>query len=90
MVSDDARPRRTGTYLEKDLSGEYLFYDQGGDRVHVLNGTAREIYLLCDGTRTVGAIAVSLRERFVVDEETARRDAAAAVAELLEKGLLAV
>ena len=90
MVSDDARPRRTGTYLEKDLSGEYLFYDHGGDRVHVLNGTAREIYLLCDGTRTVGAIAASLRERFVVDETTARRDAVSAIAALVEKGLLAV
>jgi hypothetical protein len=90
MVPDHAQPRRTGTYLEKDLSGEYLFYDRKGDRVHVLNGTAREIYLLCDGARTLVAIAESLRERFEVDDATARRDSASTVAALVEKGLLQV
>jgi hypothetical protein len=89
-VPDDARPKHTGTHLEKDLSGEYLFYDPSGDLVHVLNGTAREIYLLCDGTRTLGAIASSLLTRFEVDEETSRRDCTATIAELAEKGLLAV
>ena len=90
MVQDPSRPRRTGTYLEKDLSGEYLFYDREGDRVHVLNGTAREIYLLCDGTRTVAVIAGALRERFDVDEATALRDSASTIAALVEQGLLQV
>jgi hypothetical protein len=89
-VPDHARPRHTGTHIEKDLSGEYLFYDPAGDLVHVLNGTAREIYLLCDGTRSLGAIAASFLERFGVDEDTARRDCGATVAELAAKGLLEI
>jgi hypothetical protein len=89
-VTDDACPRRTGTHLEKDLSGEYLFYDPSGDLLHVLNGTAREIYLLCDGKRTLRGIASELLARFEVDEETSRRDCAATVAALSEKGLLEI
>ena len=83
MLPDDARPRPTRTHHEKDLSGEYLFYDHGGDRVHVLNGTAREIYLLCDGTRTLVEIARSLGSKYDVSEATARGDVSAAVAELV-------
>jgi hypothetical protein len=90
MVPEDARPRRTGAYQEKDLTGEYLFYDQGGGQVHVLNSSAREIYLLCDGSRTLLEIARSLPERFDVDEDTACRDAATGVADLIGKGLVVV
>jgi Coenzyme PQQ synthesis protein D (PqqD) len=90
MLPDDARPRPTRTHHEKDLSGEYLFYDHEGDRVHVLNGTAREIYLLCDGTRTLVAIARSLGSKYDVAEATALGDVSAVVAELAERGLLAV
>ncbi|MBZ5638226.1 MAG: PqqD family protein [Acidobacteriia bacterium] len=90
MVPEDAPPRPIGTHHEKDLSGECLSYDHAGDQANVLNGLAREIYLLCDGTRTTGAIARLLPERFDVDEAAARRDVAAAVGELVEEGLLTV
>ena len=90
MLPDDARPRPTRTHLEKDLSGEYLFYDHGGDRLHVLNGTAREVYLLCDGSRTLDAIARSVAESYAVGEATARTDVSAVISELVERGLLAV
>ncbi len=90
MLPVDARPRPTRTHHEKDLSGEYLFYDQRGDQVHLLNGTAREIYLLCDGSRTLAAIARSLGAKFDVAEEKALGDVSAVVAELAERGLLAV
>ncbi len=90
MLPDDARPRPTRTHLEKDLSGEDLFDDHGGDQVHVLNGTAREIYLLCDGRRTLLAIARSLAGRYAVAEATARADVSAVVAELRQRGLLEV
>ena len=43
-----------------DLGDEYLFYDRDNDRVHVLNATAREIFLLCDGSRTADEIAAEL------------------------------
>ncbi len=88
MLPADARPRPTRTHHEKDLSGEYLFYDHAGDRVHVLNGTAREIYLLCDGSRTLAAIAKSLGTMYDVAETKALGDVSAIVAELAERGLV--
>jgi PqqD family protein of HPr-rel-A system len=88
MTGSDAKPSRTGTHLEKDLSGEYLFYDHRGERVHVLNGTAREIYLLCDGALTAREIAAALREQFDVDEETALRDVGEALGRLRDAGLV--
>jgi hypothetical protein len=90
MLPDHARPRPTRTHHEKDLSGEYLFYDHGGDQVHVLNGTAREIYLLCDGSRTLDAIARAIAETYAVGEATSRTDVSAVISELVERGLLAV
>ena len=42
----------TGSLNQRDLGDEFLFYDRDGDRVHVLNGVAREVFLLCDGNRT--------------------------------------
>jgi pyrroloquinoline quinone biosynthesis protein D len=76
--------------LGKDLEEEYIFFDEKGDRVHVLNGTAREIYLLCDGTRTTGEIAKILTERFSVDEPTAMTDVASLLEELVELELVSV
>ena len=90
MLPDHARPRPTRTHHEKDLSGEYLFCDHGGAQVHVLNGTAREIYLLCDGSRTLDAIARSIAETYAVGEATSRTDVSAVISELVERGLLAV
>jgi hypothetical protein len=88
MPASPAVPRPSRRYVEKDLGEEYLFYDRDGDQVHVLNGSAREIYLACDGSRSVEGITVLLRERFAVDEGTARRDVEETLAKLSEAGLL--
>ena len=88
MPAPAAVPRPSGRYVEKDLGEEYLFYDRDGDRVHVLNGSAREIYLACDGSRSAKAITALLRERFAVDEDTAKRDVEETLARLSEAGLL--
>jgi pyrroloquinoline quinone biosynthesis protein D len=82
-------PRHTGGFTEKDLEKDYVFYDRHGDRFHILNGTAREIYLLCDGTRTPGAVAREIAERYEVDEETAMKDTCETIDRLVNLGLLA-
>jgi pyrroloquinoline quinone biosynthesis protein D len=58
----------------RDLGDEYVFYDSSGEKLHILNGTAREIYLLCDGSRTLREVAGALAEMYEVEEETARED----------------
>jgi len=88
MPSEEGRPRPVASPTGRDLEDEYVFFDENGDQVHVLNGTAREIYLLCDGTRTLGEVARMLTERFEVDEATARKDVASLVDQLVGLKLL--
>ena len=88
MSDDQRKPAPTGSLQGRDLEREYIFYDGQGDQVRVLNRTARSIYLLCDGTRTIVQIAEVIAEEFDVDRETALRDAQGLIDELIELGLL--
>jgi len=89
MRSSDAdRPRPSNRFAGRDLGDEYLFYDAGGEQVHVLNGTAREIYLLCDGERTVATLAARYAERYGLDEVAARRDVDEVLKRLAELDLV--
>ena len=90
MPNNDARPKPTEQHMRRDLGDEYIFYDQSGDQVHVLNGSAREIYLLCDGSHTVDEVADVMVERFEVDRDIALADARSIVNQLIEKNLLAI
>jgi len=51
-----------------DLSGASVLSDglviQLNDKLHTLNETAREIFELCNGSRSVGAVVKELRERY--------------------------
>ncbi len=75
-------------YPGRDLGDEYLIYDDAGDRVHVLNATAREIYLLCDGDRSEGEMARELMSRYDVSEDVALRDIRETLDDLIERGLV--
>lgn len=72
-----------------DLGDEFLFYDRARDHVHVLNSTAREIYLLCDGSRSEEQVAAGIAEKYGLDEATVRADTQATLVQLYELGLLA-
>ena len=78
----ERHPRPTGALKGQDLGDEYLFYDRDTDRVHVLNATAREIYLLCDGERAEGDLARELVARYGIDEAMARNDVGEVLAQL--------
>jgi hypothetical protein len=73
----------------RDLRDEYVLLGSAGDRIHVLNDTAREIYLLCDGTRTLEQIAVVLRATYDLTPEKAHADVLRVIGELDEAGALA-
>ena len=62
MPEQNCRPAASSTQKSRDLEEEFLVYDPDGDQVHVLNGTAREIYLLCDGNRKPPEIAAVMTE----------------------------
>ncbi|HKQ61884.1 MAG TPA: PqqD family protein [Candidatus Polarisedimenticolaceae bacterium] len=88
MVTLEQQLRPTEGLMGKDLGDEYLFYDSRTDKVHVLNETARQLYLLCDGTRSVGEVVREFAATYRIDERTAQEDACAAIEQLLELGVL--
>jgi hypothetical protein len=83
---ESSRPIAVAT--GRDLGDEYLFYDREHDRIHVLNETAREVFLLCDGVRTEHEIGEILAGRFEIDEPSALADAHELVGVLVELGLV--
>jgi hypothetical protein len=82
------RPIQVAKEQGKDLEDEYLFYDRDGERVHVLNATAREIYLLCDGTRTEQEVAAEFGKKYELDEDTAEKDTSQIIGELVDLGVI--
>lgn len=88
MMEATPRPRPSGSFTDRDLGDEFLLYDAGHDRVHVLNGTAREIYLLCDGSRSIPELAALLSERYDVESDRAIADIRETVGRLTRLGIL--
>lgn len=88
MTERRFRQRQVQGITGRDLGDEYLFYDGAADRVHILNGTARRILLLCDGHRTLAEISDIVAREYTVDRPTALADARETVERLIELGLL--
>jgi hypothetical protein len=57
-------PRRIDGVLEAALPDELLLHVPGDSTASVLNATARAVWELCDGRRSVEAIARELAQRF--------------------------
>ena len=81
-------PRPTPSMKGTDLGDEFLFYDREQDRVHVLNGTAREIFLLFDGSRSEEEVAAALADKFDVDLGQARDDVGDIATRLRDLGVI--
>ena len=65
-------PRRRREVLTRDLGNEIVIHDAANGNVHVLNETAREVFLACDGTRDRGQLAAPRRDR-VAERADARQ-----------------
>ena len=90
MVAPETRPMQTDRFLGKDLGDEYVFYDAEGEKVHVLNATARRIYVLCDGSHTVQEIVQALVADYGIEESMARDDAAETLRRFAELELVSL
>ena len=90
MPEHNCKPAVSSTFKSRDLEEEFLVYDPDEDQVHVLNGTAREIYLLCDGNRKPPEIAAVMTERYQVEAEQALADVNETLDRLIGLGLLTV
>ena len=88
MQEQTDRPRAGDHLTGRDLKDEYVLLGHTGDRLHVLNDTAREIFLLCDGRRTIREIVRAMTERFEVTEEQATEDVRATLSEFVALGIV--
>ncbi len=88
MPAQTDRPRAQDLLTGRDLKDEYVLLGRTGDRLHVLNDTAREIFLLCDGRRTIAEIVCTITERFEVTEEQAADDVRATLSEFVALGIV--
>lgn len=82
------RPARTDRHTTRDLGDELLLYDAAQDRMHVLNDTARDICLRCDGRHSVDDLVAAIVSAYEIDESTARRDVERALEQLLQLGVV--
>ncbi len=87
-LDPESRPRRADGVQGRDLADEYVFLDPAGDRLLVLNHSAREIYLACDGRRTPSAIAEHLADLYSVEPRAVQGDVDTTLASLAEAGLI--
>ena len=81
------RQRRVEAFAS---GGESLLYSVMRDEASALNRTATEIWELCDGTRSIGAIARVLGQRYGVDDADLLADVTAAVTSLRARALVDV
>ena len=88
MTPDRSIVPRRSQVDEFVSDGECLLYSAVRDQASVLNRTGTEIWELCDGSRSIGAIARTLAARYGVDEELLVDDVASAVAMFRERGLV--
>ena len=88
MLAQTDRPRGGDALTGRDLKDEYVLLGRTGDRLHVLNDTAREIFLLCDGRRTVREIVRTMTERFEVTEAQAADDVRDTLSEFVALGIV--
>lgn len=74
-------PQADSRILRRDEGEEALLFDPANGAIHSLNPTARQIWELCDGTRTAEDIAAALCEQYDLPADQGHRD----VVEFLDK-----
>jgi Coenzyme PQQ synthesis protein D (PqqD) len=81
VLRENVSLRRTGN--------DALLLDTSLDRVHVLNGTAADVWELCASEPTVEELAAALASEYGLELDRARSDVESILATFRELGLLA-
>lgn len=82
-------PKRKAEVLMKEIGRETILYSDTDEALHVLNSTAKLIWMDCDGEHSFAEVEGEIREHFTVPAE---RDVMADILNTIEiftsKGLL--
>ena len=74
--------------IETEVKGDLSLYDPKQERVLVLNGTASDVWLLCDGEQSFIQIVDLIAAAYGVAADSVRDDIAATVTQFVEEGFL--
>lgn len=74
--------------LETEVDGEISLYDPATENVTILNGTASDVWLLCDGQHTATEIVDLLASAYGVEVDQIRDEVTRTIEAFVETGLL--
>lgn len=74
--------------LETDVDGEISLYNPANESVTILNGTASDVWVLCDGDHTVDEIKQLLAASYGTTPEAVSDDIDRTIDEFRTAGLL--
>lgn len=74
--------------ISTEIKGDISLYDPQREKVLVLNGTASDVWLLCDGDQTVDGIVDLLAAAYGIDRREIAADVESTVARFIEEGFL--
>ncbi len=74
--------------LETEIDGDISLYNPGNESVTILNGTASDVWMLCDGEHSAEEIISLLASSYGVDVERIRDEVTRAIDEFVEAELL--
>ena len=86
----NAIAKLAANFVETEVAGEILLVDMAGGELFAMDGTAREIWRLVDGTRDRAAIIAEMQARYPAgDAAEIAQDTITLLAELQAAGLIA-
>jgi len=89
-VSDRRVPRRKSTLThEVTETDEVVIYDGNAPQLLVLNDIAAGVWLMIDGTRSIGEITAEILRHVEAERETVARDVVAFLSQLEQRKLIA-
>ena len=88
-IDHSLMPRQRSNLHEQPIGDECMLFDDTDQCVHVLNGTAWEVWKHCDGSFSVSQIAQVLAQQYAgVDYEKILVDVSKIVAEFQQLNLV--
>lgn len=85
-----ARPKQKPNVMAQEVLEEMVLYDAETEIGYSLNGSARSIWDLCDGTRSVEGICKALADPLDISPDLLHGDVTMLIDELSKLGLLAL
>jgi hypothetical protein len=74
--------------IETEVKGDLSLYDPAQEKVLVLNGTATDVWLLCDGGQTADQVVDLIATSYGQEAATIRAEVTSTIRQFIEEGFL--